>query len=360
MLPSEFWKTAAEQEDDWSNSPLSWYTLPFDAIEQLCTRLRTLPTSCKANRDRYASGFWYTVIEVVFEDGMLISERTTIPIPTVYSWSDSASNKLGFPYIICSAILGMTAQQFGQEEPFERYCQSLAKIHLDLTSIVFDQLGSIYFDPHDSAQYIIGPLASSGQGPYDSSATSQFSSTASRCGIHIVAHEQLLVTAAQADEESSAFMFSHGDLHYGNIMVNETGEIIGILDWDASGTMPLHSVAAQAREHFQHVFTWNTRFVRTTLSIIMPSLRSSRNSKQTSLRLQTRAAAITETVSLSERYASPTTQMLAFATRFLMFGSTTDVAWAKAFCRVLWDHTDWQLVRDGEEFTSWYEAIRRT
>ncbi|KAH7090021.1 hypothetical protein BKA62DRAFT_726604 [Auriculariales sp. MPI-PUGE-AT-0066] len=405
MLPSDFWKTAVEQEADWTG----WSGMPFDAIEQLCTSLRTPNVPCEANRLKYARGMFFVAIEVVFDDGAvwvarlclgprggrvysrktvarriscevatlrLVAERTTIPVPTVYAWSESVKNNLRFPYIISSAILGRTAVEFNvptlenfdvipeqQREAFARFCKSLARVQLELSRVTLDKLGSVYFDPDDQNKYVVGPYAFSGRGPY---ATAAEYEAAERGHVRMLGllkrhvsmpadhrkaafalwlHFQLLSAVARADEGSTTFMLSHGDLKYANIMIDENSEVIGIIDWDLSCSVLKHHFATQLRDHVQMVWSAATR-PGLHYTVYRDALVSAEREQNTQ-----------RTESIAELYAAPMAQMLAFASKFIWQESCTDDKWADAYSRALGGATDWAAERNGEAFRAWCDAL---
>ncbi|KAH7090024.1 hypothetical protein BKA62DRAFT_726617 [Auriculariales sp. MPI-PUGE-AT-0066] len=393
MRPSDFWKTSAEQEADWLGKSTTWLDMPFGAIEQLCSNLRKPSIPCKANRQKYAGGFFFVTIEVEFDDGViwvarlctehrtgralspkiisrrigcevatlkLVSERTTIPVPTVYSWSDSTKNELGFPYVLSSAILGQTAEGFElptlenrpdvipqhKLEAFQRFCKSLAKVHLELSRITFDKLGSVYFDPKDATKYVADRKHTKTLNLMKQHRSSPENHL--KAAFTVWLHRQLLISIANAEEGSSSFMFSHGDLRYANIMVDESGEIIGIIDWDLAGSVPKHNFAAQLREHVQILFPYETR-CGPHYSIYHAALVEEEKTQPDHHHVQS--------LTVSELYASPVTQMLAFATKFIRSANCVDERWPEAYARVLWGTTDWSAALEGDAFKQWYAAI---
>jgi len=49
-------------------------------------------------------------------------------------------------------------------------------------------------------------------------------------------------------DDKGPFPVRHGDLHSQNILVDETGHIIGVLDWDCAGTVPWETFAVPTFE----------------------------------------------------------------------------------------------------------------
>ncbi|KZW02175.1 hypothetical protein EXIGLDRAFT_735659 [Exidia glandulosa HHB12029] len=280
--------------------------MPFDAIEKLASALHDPPLQCKANRARYTSGDVWTIMEVEFVNGTvwivrlrtdhcaeepsalddvkrrvecevatlkLVKDRTNVPVPTVYAYSATAQNDLGFPYIIMSAILGRRPRDIGIDTTgplsddyratFERYCASLARIHLELSRIRFDQFGSVYLAPSDPQGYVVGPIAWAGTRPcgsvadfyavnvqplqkgvraIDGDSTGQRKRAALCLWVYWKA-----VAACTHPNAPTQSMLVHTDLHMSNTLVNEHGDIVGVFDWDCATLMPAAVFAAQVR-----------------------------------------------------------------------------------------------------------------
>jgi len=237
----------------------------------------------------------------------LVRERTTIPVPTIiaYHAHPSPSNPLGpdFPaFVLMTAMTGMTIEDCGiaihelgcgdsittvdaDSDPLQgdesrrpilqRYLHDIADIHVQLSRITFDKIGSFFIN--DSGEVLVGPGADFGLGPF-SSAKEYFS-------VQAEAYERLAM-AAGLDEDAEAgenaeraqlkrrfvaslwrrammplvderddrgpFPMRHGDLHSDNILVDETGHITGVLDWDCAGTVPWEAFAVPTFEVSGH------------------------------------------------------------------------------------------------------------
>ncbi|PPR02294.1 hypothetical protein CVT24_011633 [Panaeolus cyanescens] len=236
----------------------------------------------------------------------LVRQRTTIPVPDIiaYHAHPSPSNPLGedFPaFVLMTAITGMTIDDCGIEihelsgsamdaasqdtldlfdgddakrSILQRYLHDIADIHVQLSKITFDRIGSFVID--DEGQVSVGPGADFGLGPFES-AKEYFA-------IQAEAYEQLAVAAGLDDEggdgaddaaqlkrrfvadlwrkammplvderdDRGPFPMRHGDLHSENILVDETGHIVGVLDWDCAGTVPWEAFAVPTFEVSGH------------------------------------------------------------------------------------------------------------
>jgi hypothetical protein len=237
----------------------------------------------------------------------LVSTRTSIPVPQVLSYypvagdSDPAEHRhsynchpLGpsFPaFVLMTAIRGITIEdcgiaihELGQAAPgsdplqgdedkkpiLKQYLRDIADIHVQLSRITFDKIGGFVLDSDGAVS--IGPGADFGLGPFDT-AKEYFA-------IQAEAYERLAEAASEADAEEKAgesdkeesaeclkrrfvaslwrtammplvderdaggpFPMRHGDLHSENILVDESGHIVGVLDWDCAATVPWEAFA---------------------------------------------------------------------------------------------------------------------
>ncbi|KAF5329700.1 hypothetical protein D9619_008968 [Psilocybe cf. subviscida] len=145
----------------------------------------------------------------------------------------------------------------GRGQVLQRYLRDIADIHVQLST------GSFVFD---AGEVVVGPGADSGLGPV-ASASGYFS-------VQAEAYEHLVRAAGEHDDDEEAeeggaydsdalkrrfvaslrrkvmmllvdaqdghgpFPMCHGDLHCDNILVDATGHISGVLDWDCAGTVP--------------------------------------------------------------------------------------------------------------------------
>ncbi|TFK19638.1 hypothetical protein FA15DRAFT_674230 [Coprinopsis marcescibilis] len=164
------------------------------------------------------------------------------------------------------------------------YLSSLASIHTQLSQITFAQIGSFTLD-EETDQVRIGPMAEFGLGPFDTA--EEYYATIAEAFKRIaeagadeedeegesgeviftfegqVGEDESTVTLSNAQIKSLRRMFTaaifplalgphvsasndrgpfplrHGDLHSENILVDEeTGKIVGVIDWEGAGTVP--------------------------------------------------------------------------------------------------------------------------
>ena len=303
-----------------------------DIITAYASSLHPLRLRCRLISDKYTWGQSFTVFEILFSDnsswiirfGMrpidayfnttaqlerkilnevaalhLVRQRTTIPVPDIiaYHAHPSPSNPLGsdFPaFVLMTAITGMTIGDCGiaihelatnatvdaQPDPLggdeskrpilQRYLHDITDIHVQLSRLTFDRIGSFVID--DDGVVSVGPGADFGLGP--------FASAKEYFAIQAEAYEKLAIAAGVDDENESAaqlkrrfvaslwrtammplvderddrgpFPMRHGDLHSENILVDSTGHIVGVLDWDCAGTVPWEAFAVPTFEVSGH------------------------------------------------------------------------------------------------------------
>ncbi len=245
----------------------------------------------------------------------LVRRETTIPVPTIvaYHARPSPSNPLGgadFPaFVLMTAIVGMTIEDCGiaihelnpssdsinattESDPLcgdetkqpilQRYLHDIADIHVQLSRITFDKIGSFVIDKKGKVS--VGPGADFGLGPFKS-AKEYFAVQAEayeRLAMAAGLDEEALIEGESAEraqlkrrfvaslwrrammplvderDASGPFPMRHGDLHSDNILVDETGHIVGVLDWDCAGTVPWEAFAVPTFEvsgHFTETAT---------------------------------------------------------------------------------------------------------
>jgi len=298
---------------------VSYLQMHIKAIEAFAASLHPTATACSIRPDRFTWGQSFTVFEVEFEDGVswvlrlgmctddeyyhtaaqlerkilnevaalrLVSERTSIPVPSVIAFSAAASadSPLGPhapPFVLMTAMQGTTIEDLGitiseEGDPLQgddskrpillRYLSDIADLHVQLSRITFDRIGSFVLGPDGNVT--IGPGADYGVGPFTSakeyfevqSEAYRMLAEADSAGDcpednqlikrQFVASLWRAAIMSLLDErdDKGPFPVRHGDLHSQNILVDNTGHIVGVLDWDCAGTVPWEAFAVPTFE----------------------------------------------------------------------------------------------------------------
>lgn len=149
---------------------------------------------------------------------------------------------------------GSSVGSFGTPNQDRRFRQQMASIHVSVSKITFNQIGSIYLD-EETSDFFIGPEVETGKGPWTSSADYYID----------MANHALEVCASLAEAEvyeSSSFavpiIFTHLMSLYGNrestggpfhvvnrdfgahnILVNDDFEVVGVIDFDGVMAAPI-------------------------------------------------------------------------------------------------------------------------
>ncbi|EJU02559.1 hypothetical protein DACRYDRAFT_21630 [Dacryopinax primogenitus] len=284
-------------------------SLPWEKIERLASSYRQPSLICTVSREKYTWGVFSLVLELIFEDGVpwvirlrmppsairwlermerfeeqvlvsehatmqLVKERTSIPVPVLIAWSSTPDNPIGIPFVMQEAIVGYRPGQVGitfegdpVNEKSRRYTEQIADFHLQLSKIRFSQLGSVQLD--GKGGYRIGPVAQWQRGPY-TSALAYYTFLAGRMVSFAAAGDRptnakerqdrfkrlfsawlyrtAIVHVANSDDGRGPFPLAHNDLHMGNTIVDEDGNILAVLDWDHAHTVPLERFSSPSAE----------------------------------------------------------------------------------------------------------------
>lgn len=206
------------------------------------------------------------VHEVEAETMRFVAKHTSIPVPVVHDFYE----KEGAGYLLMSraegVMLGKVWDSFTEEKresivsQLKGYVEQLRRLsgdfygrigRLEIEDIFFHHLCVAHKLEHNHHPY--GPFetrAEYNEGLVQALRNSRPPGLWSAC-------EEELATRARSftDEEK---LFSHGDLHLGNIFVDEKGDISGIIDWGGAGfSIPQRDyLEAKLRPSSTRV-TWN-------------------------------------------------------------------------------------------------------
>jgi len=290
----------------------------FAKLETYATSLHPEQLPCRIITNRYTWGQSFAVFEVCFNDelswifrfGMrsmdgyfntpaqlerkilnevaalrLVRERTTIPVPHVIAHHPitSPANPLGPDapaFVLMSAMRGVTIGDYGiytsgggdpvageeSKRPIlDRYLKDIADIHVQLSRITFDSIGSFVLE--EDGRVTVGPGADYGLGPFSSAKeyfdlqaeayerlaeaepieSSDYTALQKRQFVAALWRTAIMPLVDDRDD-MGPFPMRHGDLHNDNILVDPTGHIVGVLDWDCAGTVPWEAFAVPTFE----------------------------------------------------------------------------------------------------------------
>lgn len=279
-LPSASWKGAANGFS--STATLAWeafQSLNFSLISDHLSGLRHGLT-CKIS-DQFTNGSQNLIIEAVFEDDVVwiariklskellpheravlesevhvmrvVRSRTTIPVPEVYSWGCDRDNVFGAPFILMQGVAG---RNFCNDPCFDsvkyKVLDQMASILIQLSLIRFPAIGSLTVEDNISSIVIDGNPA----GPFTSAADYylQFVSCYEKRAEGITEendrNQMLSICAFYRSTAIPHFVRSLGpfpminaDFGLHNLLINDNGDVVAVIDWANSGTAPWESFA---------------------------------------------------------------------------------------------------------------------
>ncbi|KUJ09076.1 uncharacterized protein LY89DRAFT_319229 [Mollisia scopiformis] len=184
--------------------------------------------------------------------------KTTIPIPRIYAYSLQNDNTIGFPYIIMDYIHGTTAfhlsAKFGNPlsipaRYLNHYYTQVTKITRELASLQFALIGSLTGDPDSVTmdEVKIGPIAETGEGPYETAQDFYTNYPAAIAGAlysdpqapdsggcETIRRLPGLLQTCIEETCPQEVIYSLTNLEMGthNILVNNSFDILAVIDWD--------------------------------------------------------------------------------------------------------------------------------
>ncbi|KAI1173436.1 kinase-like domain-containing protein [Nemania sp. FL0916] len=193
-----------------------------------------------------------------------VQERTSIPVPRVYAYDISSSNKVGYPYILMEQINGRILKgSLPLEVPHEywpKVAGHIADVLFQLHELSFDRLGRLWRGADCDGPLEVIPLS-----PDNSSASSSTPLTSlewfdmnrenvnrqalelhpndeqwrAACHILETAVPRIIVEAAM----HGPFPLCHVDLHSGNLLLDDDYNLRGVIDWNQAQTVPVERLA---------------------------------------------------------------------------------------------------------------------
>jgi hypothetical protein len=255
--------------------------------------------------DRWTADDEY-MLKQEYETMRLITAYTNVPAPFPIDYSATLDNQCGFPYMVMKELPGKNACELWYddrcvapspetEQKRENMLRSLAGHMTELNKLRFDQIGMPMFDPtaedfesHDDIETERLPVGkyyvwsfcntyrSVERGPFG--CTQEFvrngidesnemegfqipKHSASNKGRPVMSEDELKARSTSKffdiltshpvfqSTASDTFALRHSDLDLQNILIDDDGNVTGILDWDGSLAMP-RCVAHAAVPHF--------------------------------------------------------------------------------------------------------------
>ncbi|KAI0378221.1 kinase-like domain-containing protein [Hypomontagnella monticulosa] len=189
----------------------------------------------------------------------LITKKTTIPVPQVYHYDTSDNNPIGAPYICMSFVPGTTVSRVwfkdpdttSREELRLKILKSVARVMGQFSCFTFDKIGSIVDDEtttplapcYDWQENFDGSIQVVSSGPFDTAsdfvqAHFKPSSEESEWDKAESIMLQSMMPSSAINESSGGFVLLPPDFDSQNVMVDEQGNVTGLIDWDLVQTMP--------------------------------------------------------------------------------------------------------------------------
>ncbi|KAM0249624.1 hypothetical protein ACHAP5_002750 [Fusarium lateritium] len=194
----------------------------------------------------------------------LVRQKTKAPVPEIYDWDPTNNNEIGAPFICMSFLPGETASHvwFDQSNGTEareklrlNILTSLSNILAQFDSISFDKIGSI--TAAEDGSFSLGPIyhwLEKDDGSIQVTADRTYFSTMEflACNMRFKdakdsvwgrAESKMLETLIQNSpdlDSYSRFVLCPPDFDSQNVLVDDKGNVTGIIDWDLCRTMPPH------------------------------------------------------------------------------------------------------------------------
>jgi aminoglycoside phosphotransferase (APT) family kinase protein len=194
----------------------------------------------------------------------LVRQKTKAPVPEIYDWDPTNNNEIGAPFICMAFLPGETASHVwfdqsngtkAREELRLNILTSLSNIMAQFNSISFDKIGSI--TAAEDGSFSLGPIyrwLENDDGSIQVTADRTYFSTMEFlvCNMRFKdakdsvwgrAESKMLETLIQNSpdlDSYSRFVLCPPDFDSQNVLVDDKGNVTGIIDWDLCRTMPPH------------------------------------------------------------------------------------------------------------------------
>ncbi|RMJ09439.1 hypothetical protein CDV36_010927 [Fusarium kuroshium] len=223
------------------------------------------------------SGHHIPVIKTMNEIGVMtwLSNNTTIPLPDIIAYDSSVENPIHHEYTLLSRVQGVTLSDICDtldDGQILQLLDQLIEILCQLQDHPWEGIGGLVLE--EEGQPKLGPIVDETfwqtmdvealwpegetvttlniRGPfptYVDFVSAQIQQSVRLIQIHdnlafmrdLIPRLEAFVAALQTradDLNKVKLRLAHKDLHFANVMIDTSGEITGILDWEFSGVVP--------------------------------------------------------------------------------------------------------------------------
>ncbi|CVK90283.1 uncharacterized protein FMAN_08723 [Fusarium mangiferae] len=190
-----------------------------------------------------------------------IKEQTGAPVPEVYSWDPTNNNEISAPFICMSFVTGETVSSVWFKDSMDGKAReqfrlniltSTAAIMAKFSTMTFDKIGSLM--QAEDGSIFVGPVFEwdeNDDGSVYAKATRTYFSTDEFMACSIAPSTKDNTWGRAEDKvlkvllENSPFLRSHShfvlcppDFDSQNVLVDEQGNVTGLIDWDHCQTVP--------------------------------------------------------------------------------------------------------------------------
>jgi len=173
----------------------------------------------------------------------IVRKRTQIPVPEVYAWDSGSKNVFGAPYILMEALKGQ--QIIRTHALFQKFkakiLDQMTHILMELSTIQFETIGDI--EHFDGESVTFGtPAFTSARDFYtyqlDQDLQKVDSIPIDEREVYILENERCRRLLNQIQLTDGPYPLTHWDFGIFNVLIDESGNIVGVIDWSGSGSYP--------------------------------------------------------------------------------------------------------------------------
>ena len=178
----------------------------------------------------------------------IVRSQTNIPVPQVYAWDTGTSNVFRAPFIIMQAVNGWDLCNNPEFQNVKyKVLDQMAAIMIELSSVRFDLIGMI------TTSNKIEPLVidSEAAGPFACAKNyyNYFINKRQQATGHCIDDKQEPLSETQlcrriVDDIEFAdgpFPLTHVDFGLHNLLIDDDGVVVGVIDWSNARTLPWES-----------------------------------------------------------------------------------------------------------------------